>query len=69
MKDKALHAIFVSVMLAVLGLLLIPVCGCGGGPKYFVRQKTDIDKIKKVAVLPFENFTSDEYAGKRSGGW
>jgi len=63
-KDKARYSIFFGVTVAVIGFLLISICGCGG-PKYFVKSKTDIDKIKKVAVLPLENFTSDEYAGEK----
>ena len=63
-KAKSRYPIFLGVTLAVIGFLLISICGCGG-PKYFVRQKTDIDKIKKVAVMPFENFTSDGYAGEK----
>gem|GEM_PF-698182 len=63
-KNKKRYSIFLGVMLAVTGFLLISICGCGG-PKYFVRQKTDIDKIKKVAVMPLENFTSDQYAGEK----
>jgi len=63
-KDKTRYSIFLGVTLAVIGFLLISICGCGG-PKYFVRQKTDIDKVKKVAVMPLENFTSDEYAGEK----
>ncbi|MBE0425682.1 MAG: hypothetical protein IBX72_03440 [Nitrospirae bacterium] len=30
-----------------------------------MRPETDIKNIKKVAVLPFENFTSDVYAGEK----
>jgi len=38
--------------------------GCGG-PKYHIRPKADISDIKRVAVLPLENFTSDTYAGEK----
>jgi TolB-like protein len=49
-------------MLSFLCSLLI-FYGCG--PKHFIRPKTDISHIKKVAVLPFENFTQDDYAGEK----
>ena len=63
-KEKAQYFIFLGVALAVLGFLSITTCGCSS-PKYYVKPKTDIEKIKKVAVLPFENFTSDENAGEK----
>ncbi|MEW6570411.1 MAG: hypothetical protein AB1390_04455 [Nitrospirota bacterium] len=30
-----------------------------------MKPKTDISEIKKVAVLPFENFTGDQFAGEK----
>ena len=39
--------------------------GCGEGPKYYLRKNYDIKTIKRIAVLPFENFTSDEYAAEK----
>jgi hypothetical protein len=47
----------------IICLLILVVTGCG--PRHFVREKTDPHSIKKLAVLPFENFTSDEYAGEK----
>ncbi|MEW6163124.1 MAG: hypothetical protein AB1606_07425 [Nitrospirota bacterium] len=41
------------------------MCGCGGGPKHFIRPKTDTSNIKRIAVFPLENFTTDEYAGEK----
>ena len=43
--------------------LLIFLDGCG--PKPYIRPHTDVSRIKRVAVLPFENFTSDEYASEK----
>jgi len=37
----------------------------GCQPEYYVKPNVEIKSIKKVAVLPFENFTSDEYAGEK----
>jgi TolB-like protein len=50
-------------LLFILSSLLIFIYGCG--PSHFIRSKTDINNVKRVAVLPFENFTSDEYAGEK----
>ncbi|MEW6067768.1 MAG: hypothetical protein AB1610_05720 [Nitrospirota bacterium] len=47
----------------VLGFLLIFIHGCG--PDYFIKSEGDIANIKKIAVLPFENFTGDSYAGEK----
>ena len=43
--------------------MLFFVSGCS--PKHFARVKTDMSNIKRIAVLPFENFTSDEYADEK----
>jgi TolB-like protein len=51
-------------MLYAICSLLIFIYGCGG-PKYYIRPETDISNIKRVAVLPLDNFTSDEYAGEK----
>jgi len=44
-------------------ILFIFITGCG--PKHYVREKVDPAGIKKVAVMPFENFTADEYAAEK----
>jgi TolB-like protein len=46
------------VLFLIIGLLY----GCGNGIKYYVRPEVDFSSIKRVAVLPFENYSSDEYA-------
>lgn len=58
-RDEALNSVLIA-----LCFLLIFICGCGG-PEHYIRPKTDISNIKRVAVLPMENFTSDEYAGEK----
>jgi TolB-like protein len=30
-----------------------------------VRQETDLERIRSIAVLPFENFTKDDFAGEK----
>ncbi len=61
--NKKQNLIFISFLLLAICSLLIFIYGCG--PEHYIRPKTDINNIKKVAVLPFENFTSDEYAGEK----
>jgi TolB-like protein len=47
-------------------LLVCLLCFTGGcGPKHFVKKNTDTSGLKKIAVMPFENFTSDEHAGEK----
>jgi TolB-like protein len=36
-----------------------------GTQKHYVRSEADIKNIKRVAVLPFENFSPDETAGEK----
>jgi TolB-like protein len=52
-------------MLIALCFLLIFLVGCSGNTKFYIRQKVDFNNIKTIAVLPFENFTSDDYAGEK----
>lgn len=53
-------------MLLALSFLLIFVSGCiSSNPKYYVRQQVDYKSIKRIAVLPFETLTSDEFAGEK----
>lgn len=49
--------------LASLALLAV-VAGCAAGP-YFIHQSYDFSIVKKVAVLPLENLTTDQLAGER----
>jgi TolB-like protein len=52
----------VNFLLSFL-ILLFLITGCG--PKHYVREKVESAGIKKVAVMPFENFTADEYAAEK----
>ncbi|MFA6055319.1 MAG: GNA1162 family protein [Thermodesulfovibrionales bacterium] len=44
-------------------LCIFLMTGCG--PKHYIREKIETAGIKKVAVMPFENFTADEYAAEK----
>jgi hypothetical protein len=54
----------VLLNLAIL-FFLIFIYGCRAGQKQYIRPDTDISNIKHIAVLPFQNFTSDRYAGTK----
>jgi TolB-like protein len=52
----------------VIAFFLFCLTGCaGGGPagKSYVREGVDLGYITRVAVLPFENNTQDDFAGQR----
>lgn len=57
--------LFSSSVILTICFLLTFIYGCGRGPKYYLRPDFDIKNIKKIAVLPFENFTSNEYAAEK----
>jgi TolB-like protein len=59
-KNKGRHA---CLSTAVAALCIMLFCGCA--QKHFVRESVDITQVKKIAVLPFENFTSDTFAGEK----
>jgi len=60
--NRANRANSVNLLLSLL-IFLFFITGCG--PKHYVREKVDPAGIKKVAVMPFENFTADEYAAEK----
>jgi TolB-like protein len=60
-KNRLFHWIVLIAQLSVL----IGIGGCAQDSKYFVRPQTEISTMKKLVVLPFENFTSDAYAGEK----
>ena len=53
-----------SVIITVVMLLLF-IGGCAAKPKVYVNPNTNFGFIKRVAVLPFENLSSDRFAGKK----
>ena len=56
--------IFVCV---ALSFLISGVVSCGSDLKQYRRQGLDVDVLRKVAVLPLENYTSVEYADEKIG--
>lgn len=61
-RNERHSIIIVSAALIALGLLFL--CGCAQ-QQHFVRQGTDLEHIRSIAVLPFENFTRDDFAGEK----
>ena len=53
---------------AVLAVLLLGAVACAGGPKptKFTNPRFNFDYVERVAVLPFENLSSDRQAGARA---
>lgn len=47
--------------------IFIFIWGCGGAPrsKHYMRENFDIENVKKIAVLPMENFTENVFAAER----
>lgn len=43
----------------------IIISGCAEKNNYFVRPDIELSRITKIAVLPFENLTTDELAGEK----
>jgi TolB-like protein len=65
-KRYALCSMLYAFCSMLLAFCLFFVIGCGTTSKhYYVRQQVDYSSIKRVAVLPFETLTSDEYAGEK----
>ncbi len=56
-------------LLTLLTIALLTSYGCGSkgssSSQTFLREGVDLSYINRVAILPFENNTQDEYAGPR----
>ena len=52
----------ISLLALVWGLLFL--LGCGG-VKYYVKEGAEISYVERVAVLPFQNNTSEKHAAER----
>ena len=50
---------------AAITVLLLYGCGARQNDATFVRQETDFGFVTRVAVLPFENDTDDQFAAQR----
>ena len=55
---------YLSLCSALFALIVIFLFSCTS-KQYFLHQETDIKTLKSIAVLPFENFTRDKFAGEK----
>lgn len=48
-------------------MLLAALAGCSGkfSSEEFLREDVDLGAISRIAVLPFQNFTNEQYAAER----
>jgi TolB-like protein len=55
-------------LVAFILLIVDILCGCGvkTSSESFIREDTELGYVQRVAVLPFENFSDDEYAAARA---
>lgn len=60
MAKKVHTLLFVIVISVSYGCAVI-----SSSPQFYLREGVDLGYVKKVAIMPFENNTEDEYAGKR----
>jgi len=50
----------------IIAFLIFVVGGCAANTSLqYVRQDVDYSNFKRIAVLPFESLTTDEYAGEK----
>ena len=52
-------------MIISITIFILCIAGCAIKPKVYVNPNTNFGFIKRVAVLPFENLTSDRFADKK----
>jgi hypothetical protein len=64
-ENKKQTALSAGLVLFTLCCLLFFSHGCAGSPKHYMRPDFAISSVKRVAILPLENYTSDTYAGER----
>lgn len=53
---------------AIILLLFLMLSGCGGkfDSKDYLREKVDLAAITRIAVMPFQNFTGDQFVADRT---
>jgi len=54
---------YTNLVAAIIALCILLLSGCA--KKHFIRENIDTAGIKSIAVLPFENFTRDDFAGEK----
>jgi len=65
-KAKGMRLYAICSTLFALYSLLVFLSGCAtSSSTQYVRQNVDYKNLRKIAVLPFESLTTDEYAGEK----
>ncbi len=59
------HKMKMTITRAVALGLLVFLSGCVGGTVRYINPNANFSYIKNVAVLPFNNFSGDRYAGEK----
>jgi TolB-like protein len=59
LKLAKLLVLFISI----LAIFSFNCCGGKGTPGFYINRDVDFSFFKRVAVLPFENLTSERFAG------
>ena len=54
-----------GVLTSLLGLTIAAGIGCGGSKSSYIHPNVDFGFMKRAAVLPFQNLSSDEIADER----
>lgn len=56
-----------KILIMLLSSFLILMTGCVSTIKKYSRPGTDHDRISRIAVLPLQNYTTDEFADEKIG--
>jgi TolB-like protein len=51
--------------LTIIYIFLFAVIGCGPKPDIFVKKEINFQPFKTIAIMPFNNFSGQEDAGKQ----
>jgi TolB-like protein len=51
--------------LIILCLIVLTLCGCAVSPRAYVSGRLDAGTVKRVAILPFENLSGQQDAGRK----
>lgn len=51
------------LFIGILAILFFNCCGVKANPQFYINREVDFSFFKRVAVLPFENLTSERFAG------
>lgn len=62
---KTKHLLLLSFLLATMLVLFLVCSGCVRSTQAFRNPEADLSAIRRVAVIPFENLTSTQFAGEK----